>query len=451
MLKQLRNKKTAKKIWIILAIIIVPPFILWGLGGALRSGKINPDISSPEYQEALQAVKNMALMRFGESFSEIQKFLNLEEEARGRILLLKEAARQKITATDKEVIDSIQSYPFFQHNGSFDNRTYSEVLRFVLHTKPRAFEEEARQNLIIQKLFNRVTREIKIGDEEIRDEYRKANEELSVSYVASLYADSAKEIKPTEEQIKDYFAKNSLQFRQPPTFNVEYIRFESEETAQDALKRIDRKEGLEKIAESLKLELKETGDFSHKDPIPGIGWSADIFGLISKMKIGEYSPAVKMDKFIYILRLKDKKDSLIPELEKVKDAVKEALIKEESEKTAKEKIEACRQKSATDPEKYAKELGLKTDFTKPFKFASYIEGIGASDNFWTKAQNLKAEESSEIISMPSGFYIIKIKDRIAMDESKFAAEKEEFSKKTLDKKKEEYFLKFLEGLKKKTG
>jgi peptidyl-prolyl cis-trans isomerase D len=449
MLKQLRNKKTAKKIWIGLAIIVVPPFILWGLGGALRSDKTKP-ASSPEYQEALQAVKNMALMRFGDNLSEMQKFMNFEEEARGRILLLKEAAGQKITATDQEVINLIQSYPFFQRNGGFDNRVYSEVLRFVLRTKPRTFEEQARQNLIIQKLYNRATRKVRVSDEEIRDEYRKANEEFSVSYVASLYADSAKGIKPTEKQIKDYFDKNSLQFKQPPAFNLEYIRSESEEKIQEALKLTDKKEELKKTAESLNLEFKETGDFSHKDPIPGIGWSAEIFGLISKMKTGEYSPAVKMDKFFYILKLKDKKDSLVPELKTVKDAVKEALIKEESERLAKEKIEACQKKSA-DAKKCAKKFGLKADSTKPFKFASYVEGIGASDNFWAQAQTLKDGESSGIITMPSGLYIIKVKDKILVDEKKFAAEKEEFGKKMLDKKKEETFLKFLEELKKKTG
>ena len=37
MLKFLRNKKTAKKVWIGLAIIIIPAFALWGFGGASRN------------------------------------------------------------------------------------------------------------------------------------------------------------------------------------------------------------------------------------------------------------------------------------------------------------------------------------------------------------------------------------------------------------------------------
>ena len=39
MIKLLRNKKVQKKIWIVLAIIIVPAFVLWGSASLLRGPK----------------------------------------------------------------------------------------------------------------------------------------------------------------------------------------------------------------------------------------------------------------------------------------------------------------------------------------------------------------------------------------------------------------------------
>jgi hypothetical protein len=51
--------------------------------------------------------------------------------------------------------------------------------------------------------------------------------------------------------------------------------------------------------------------------------------------------------------------------------------------------------------------------------------------------------------MPSGLYIIKAKSRSPIDENKFAAEKTEFAQKLLAQKKQEYFIKFVEDLKKK--
>ena len=41
MLKILRNKKTAKKVWIVLAIIIIPAFALWGFGSSSHSRQEN--------------------------------------------------------------------------------------------------------------------------------------------------------------------------------------------------------------------------------------------------------------------------------------------------------------------------------------------------------------------------------------------------------------------------
>jgi parvulin-like peptidyl-prolyl isomerase len=51
--------------------------------------------------------------------------------------------------------------------------------------------------------------------------------------------------------------------------------------------------------------------------------------------------------------------------------------------------------------------------------------------------------------MPSGFYIIKLKSRVPIDDKKFEAEKNEFSQQLLAQKKQEYFTKLAEELKKK--
>jgi len=182
MLRLLRNKKTAKRIWIGLAIVIMPAFLFWGLGSAVRSkeesafiGKINgKKITLLEYKDALSAVRNAAIIRFGDRFDEIQKEINLEAQAWERLLLIYEAKKYKLTASDREVIESIESYAFFQRKGNFDNRTYNDLLRYVFRTPARTFEEQMRENIIIVKLYNKITENITLNDKEIRDEYIKA-------------------------------------------------------------------------------------------------------------------------------------------------------------------------------------------------------------------------------------------------------------------------------------
>lgn len=469
MLTALRNKKTAKKVWIVLAIVIVPAFVLWGSGSLIRGKKeaayvgriFGRKISFLEFKDAVDAVRNQAIMQFGEDFLEIQKYLNLEMQAWERLILLAEAKKRKIKVSDKEVIEIIKSYPFLRRKGSFDDATYTSALRYTFHTQPRIFEEQIRSNLMISKLYKEITDGVTLTDEEIKEEYRQSNEQISIHYIASLFSDFIKDVAASDEEIKEFFVKNALQFKQPLSFNMEYISLpmEDKETRNKLNKltlRLNKKEDFIKVAKDFGLTVKETGLFTQTDPIPGIGWSPEILSLLSKVEPGEFLPSINIDKSYYILRLKEKKEPFVPGFETIKDKVKEAVTKDKSQKLAKEKIDDCLKKlkeaHANDPQsvdfdKTSGECGLKSSSTDLFKYGSYIEGIGASDIFWLVSQKLKEGEFSQIIEMPSGFYIVKPKSRQPIDEEKFKAEKDEFAQKLLLQKKGEYFAKFIEELK----
>ncbi|MDD5156395.1 MAG: peptidyl-prolyl cis-trans isomerase, partial [Candidatus Omnitrophica bacterium] len=203
------------------------------------------------------------------------------------------------------------------------------------------------------------------------------------------------------------------------------------------------------------LQIKESGLFSESDPIPGVGWVPQITSRLTKAKAGDYLPVIHMDKYYYILKVKEIKAPYIPDFESIKDRVKETLVKEEAKKIARAKIEEClkiltqQAKPSTqsaDFERAAKEQGLKSGVTAMFKYGSYIEGIGGSDIFWTKASELKEGQASDIISAPNGFYIIKLKSRSGVDENKFTQEKTGFAKNLLLQKKSEYFAEFTDKL-----
>lgn len=459
MLKFLRHKKTAKKIWIGLALIIVPAFVLWGSGSLIRSKQeetyagilFGKKISLLEFRDAYNAERASALIQFGDKLSEIESQLNFEASAWERLALLYEAERRKLRATDKEVVHFLQSLPFFQQDGKFDNQVYNQIVQYVFRTQPRVFEEQARQNIILSKLYKQVTDPITVTDEEVKKEYGLVNEEFSISYIAAQLDDFTKDVTPLEENIKDYFAKNPLSFKQPVSFNLDYIEVESEDQINQAVSRLKKHEGLQKIADGLGTTVKQTGMFAQNEPIPGIGWSAEIMALISKLSVGQYSPPVRMDKNYFLLQLKEKKEAFIPDFEEVKEKTKEAYIKDESVKIARNKAEDClaKLKVQADFEEAAKGCGLKSGSTHSFKYGSYIEGLGASDQLWLAAKLLKDGETSEILSLPSGFFIIRIKGRTPIDEKKFESEKAEFREKLLLQKKQFSFAQFVGELKRK--
>lgn len=466
MLKQLRQKKTAKRILYVLAGVIIIAFVFLDPGG-LRPDKTAPSfslkiygkkISYEQFRDAAIAVRNAAIMQFGDNFSQVQKYLDLESQAVDRLILLQEAKRRKVRVSDNEVIESVGNLPFFQRNGKFDNQLYEETLQYTFRTQPRLFEEETRQNIMLGKLYKEITESITANEDEIKEEYRKANQEFSIYYIVALASDFTAGLEPSEEKLKEYFAGNSLQFKLPASFNMDYAAIESEEQIRELTRSLNRKERLDKIIKDLKLDFKETGLFAQSGPIPGIGWSPEILKLISKLKIGEFSPPIQADKKYYILRLKEKKDAYIPDFDIIQQRVKDTFIQEESKRIAKENIDQAMDRTnelyqqdpgSADFEQAAKELNLKSGSTIMFKFGSYIEGIGASDDFWLEADKLKDGQPSGIISLPSGFYIIKLKSKAQLDQEKFKGEKEEFSLKILSQKKQEFFSRFAEDLKRK--
>ena len=374
MLKILRHKKTAKKVWIGLALIIIPAFALWGFGGAFRSreetkslGKIfGRQVSDLEFKDAVSAVTTTAIMRFGDKLPEVQKYLNLDSQAWQRLVLLDEAKRRGIKVSDKEVIDFIENQPYFQYKGRFDNRTYTQTLQYVFRLQPRSFEEQTRQNLMLNQLYKQVTDNLKIDDQEVKQAYEKENLEISVYYIASLIADFSKTVKPKERELKDYFEKNKEQFRQPAATD------------------------------------------------------------------------------------KEKKETVIPEFKSIKQKVKDAFVNAEALKKAEQKINQCSQALKTRKFKdVAKKYGLKVKETPAFKLGAPIEGIGPSDTFWQTAKSLPTEQASGVIKLPLGFYIIKVKSIVPIDEKKYQKEKPDYAQKLLDQKKEEQFSQFLTELNKK--
>jgi peptidyl-prolyl cis-trans isomerase D len=467
MLRKLHNKKVQKKIWIILLIFILPGFVIWGFSSSVRNaekqgrglGKVfNREISQEEYSEATQAMETQLRMQLGDSYSKYQKLFDLNSMALQRLVLLYEADKRRIRISDAELTGFIQKDPSFQRKGAFDVSFYEQIIKYSLHMQPRSYEEMTRKNLKIKKLFDEVTRDLKLNEAQIQEAYRKENEQISVYYISSIPSDFSRDLNPSETELKEYFAKNPLDFKKPLSFNLEYLTLESADQIKDLNDRIEKKESLENIAKESNLAIKTTGLFGETDPIPGIGWSQEISKSLSQFKTGSIFGPIEIEKKFYLFRVKEHKDPFIPDFKDIKEEVQSRFVQARSRELAKEKIEDCAksiagltEKDAKNPDfdKIAKELGLKSATTGLFKFGSYIEGIGASDNFFESANRLKPDAASPVIELPSGFFIIKLKDKTGLDEKKFSEDKAKFTAKLLFDKKQEYFDKFLAELMKK--
>ena len=409
-------------------------------------------------------------MKFGDNFYKLQSFLNLEKEAWDRLILLYEARKRRIKVSNNEVVDKIKEFPFMQTNGKFDSKLYQNVLGYIFKTTARKFEEEIRQSLMFEKLYDDTTAGVTVHEKEIVRKYKEANEKIKVGYVPFLTKDFQDKVSVEEIELKDYFEMNSSDFKKPPVVNVQYIGIdypkdpteEDKKTAKEKITEIYSNLGTEKVLEKISaqyaLPIKETGFFSFTDPLPELGIQFDFIQTAFSLKTGQISEPVLTTKGIYILKLKEKKDSHIPTFEEIKESVEKTLKSKKATKLAKEKTkeylvqfeEAYKNNpNKFDLKKAAKRESLSYQQTPLLKLGEYIPDVGASEDFLDEAFSLKEDESKALglVSTEQGAYIIKVEEFVPIDEKEFEEVKKEFKNKLLQNKKDEAFNKFFLRLK----
>jgi hypothetical protein len=101
--------------------------------------------------------------------------------ARSRVLL-QEAARMGIVASDEEVRDRVRLFPAFQKDGVFNPLQYRQVLEANRYT-PGSFEKLIRDEIASGRLEQYFSERGKVVDEEIRTEWLATRDRRDVRYV----------------------------------------------------------------------------------------------------------------------------------------------------------------------------------------------------------------------------------------------------------------------------
>ena len=133
LLKFFRKRKNMKRIMWGLAILIIPVFVIWGAGSSGKKRGEGPDyagkifdkkVSFEEYTDMWRVTRDNLSRSFGNNIP--PEFI--DRMTWNRIILLKEAKRQKIAVKDSELIETIVSFPAFQKDGRFDKKLYKSML-----------------------------------------------------------------------------------------------------------------------------------------------------------------------------------------------------------------------------------------------------------------------------------------------------------------------------------
>ncbi|MDD3726141.1 MAG: SurA N-terminal domain-containing protein [Candidatus Ratteibacteria bacterium] len=188
-MKFFRKKKNMKIILWVVAILIIPGFIIWGVGigggdkGQYYVATVNREhITLREYYMELGRVEEEYRRIFGDKASELFKGLNIEqgilESMIREKLLLQEARKRRIRVLNNEIVEVVKSDPAFQdEKGRFDERRYREVISSYPPEELRKIEDELRKRIMIEKLKEMVVAEgnVSVSDEEV-ERYIKENQ-----------------------------------------------------------------------------------------------------------------------------------------------------------------------------------------------------------------------------------------------------------------------------------
>src|SRR5512143_1537111 len=211
MLDFLRKRKRSWIISILLGLIIIVFIAFYGgskyrdTGGGPDVAEVNGEIITQrefelEYERAVDRYRELLK---GSLTPEMLKSLNIKrtllDELIQKRLLLQEAQAMGLTVTDDELASFLSLAPEFQVAGHFNKERYIQLLRANRLT-PADFEEQQRQQLTIQRLYNLILDPVQVPQAEVRDRYRLEQEKINLNYVRLPLGQFLPDVKLSEEE-----------------------------------------------------------------------------------------------------------------------------------------------------------------------------------------------------------------------------------------------------------
>jgi peptidyl-prolyl cis-trans isomerase D len=208
---------------------------------------------------------------------------------------------------------------------------------------------------------------------------------------------------------------------------------------------------LMKYAAEGKVLAKETDYFSQKDAIPEIGNNEKLKQTLFSMEREETSDLVDAAGKFYVFQVKDKKPSVLPALDEVKDKVKEDFINSLANQMAKSAAEEYlkKLKEGQDWAALAKGSGLEIKTSEFISRQDTIPQIGYSQELQEAAFSLsqKKRYADDVFQNDKGVFVIRWEGEQDIDRNKFEEEKKLYRDMLARLKNQTLFREWIDNLK----
>ncbi|HEX4438509.1 MAG TPA: SurA N-terminal domain-containing protein [Thermoanaerobaculia bacterium] len=235
MLKTMRESFHQLK-WTLFAVIAV--FIL---GFVFYSGGSNGDpssrvvasvgseqITAQEFDRVYRAQVDRYRQMYQGNFSpELEKALDLPRNVLDgmieKILRLEAARRLDLRVSDDEVARKIVTLPYFVENGQFIGRDQYEKRLRASGLSPERFEEELREDMLLQKYSDLVKASVIVPDADLLREYAARNDKATIEYILVPASRLESTAQPTDADLQQYLDKHKDRYRTPVQRRIKYL------------------------------------------------------------------------------------------------------------------------------------------------------------------------------------------------------------------------------------
>jgi len=453
-------------------VILILVFVGWGVGSfdpASQTAAVaivnGIEISVGELAQAEQNLSRAYQELYGSAFSpQLASQLDLEGRALDDLitsaLLLSEAKRLALSATDEEVAESIRAIPAFNPEGRFNKDAYLRFLRLA-QIPEEEFIEQQRKSLLVGQMQGIITDGARVSDTELQDRYRIENEQVNLHYVKLSWQDRTGKAKPTSEEIEAHYQENAERYREPESVAFAYVAYrpaaflENTTASDEEITKFYEENVTERFTDPPQVKARQLvldfdgqgseedraavrkqakdlaeraagGDFEnlvqrHSDDKAtaeqggDLGWVArgDLAPELAEAAFGlgkgDVSEPIELTTGIYILKIEDTRGSRPQPLDAVRDEVAQAIRTEKARQLARQGADEDTVQIAEGMslEAIAEARGIPLEQSKSLAMTDFDPTFGPARTVVEAASGLEIGETSDVIETPLGLFVLR--------------------------------------------
>ena len=214
------RKNTKIVMWGVLFFVGVP-FVGMGFFEMLDQGESK---TYEVYGHTISATELMAEKQMINFFNQgnIRDPQVLENTARQNLTFYYKAVDAGVKASDQMVRVYISKFPPFLDEGTFEKDFYTDFLSRYRMTNT-SFEDGIRRILTTGIFRDALRSSVRIGDEDVREDYKRNNETADFISVSISSSDYESKVEVSEDDILNYFNTNKSAFEKEEEIKIEYV------------------------------------------------------------------------------------------------------------------------------------------------------------------------------------------------------------------------------------